>query len=255
MITFITAFYSPSEKQFKTTEFYFKMFEELASSSVNIMIYLDDKYVDKGKELLEKYNNVRIEYKNFNNIKKDILEFDEKNIILPSTINKKKDTIDYLYIQLSKLYHLALYSRNKQNKDTHIAWIDFGIFYLFKEKELAKMLLKIISKLQLPKDVVLAPGSTSNDLFYVYKDRLFDIVTWFFCGSFMIGDINLFNELYEQQMKLVYENLPKLTWEVNYWAIMHQQIKEKFIIIENCDHNDTMIQNTFNYIINLKIKE
>ena len=251
MITFVTAFYSPTEKQFKSTDFYFKMFEELASCNINIMLYLDDRYTDKGKELLEKYKNIRIEYKKFQLIKKDILDFDDKDIILPSTINSKKDTVDYLYIQLSKLYHLALYSNNIQNQDTHIAWIDFGIFYLFKEKEMAKILLKLISKLELPKNVVLAPGSTSELLFDIYKDRLFDFVTWFFCGSFMLGDINLFNQLYEEQMKIVHNNLPKLTWEVNYWAIIQQNMKDKFIIIKNCDHNDIMIENTFNYIINL----
>jgi hypothetical protein len=254
MITFITAFYSPTEKQYKTTDFYFEMFEQLASSSVNIMLYLDDRYIDKGKELCEKYNNVRIEYKNFQLVKKEILDFDEKKIILPSTINTKKDTIDYLYIQLSKLYHLSLYSKyynNKEIKDTHIAWIDFGIFYLFKDKEKAKIILKIISKIKLPKDLVLAPGSTPDIFFDTYKEKLFDIVTWFFCGSFIMGDINLFNNLYEEQMTLVYNNLPKLTWEVNYWAIIQQKIKDKFIIVQNCDHNDIMLENTFNYIINL----
>jgi hypothetical protein len=253
MITFITAFYS-LEKQNKTTDFYFQMFEELASSSVNIMLYLDDRYTEKGKELIKKYNNLRIEYKNFQFLKKELIDvdFDNYNFILPSTRNTNKDNLEYFYVQLSKLYHLSLYSNNNENKDTHIAWIDFGIFYLFKEKNMAKMILRILSKLNLPIDIVLAPGSWSYNFFDKYKDHLFDIISWFFCGSFMIGDIKLFDKLYQEQQKLLYSNLPNITWEVNYWAIIHRNMPDKFITILDCDHNDLLLINTFNYITNLK---
>ena len=249
MITFVTAFYS-LEKQNKTTDFYFQMFEELASSSVNIMLYLDDRYTQKGNELIEKYNNLRIEYKNFQILKKEIIDvdFNNYNFILPSIRNINKDNLEYFYVQLSKLYHLSLYANNKENKDTHIAWIDFGIFYLFKEKEMAKMFLKILSKLDLPKNVVLAPGSWSCNLFDNYKECLFDMISWFFCGSFMIGDINLFNILYQEQQKLVYDNLPHITWEVNYWSIINRNMPDIFMSIPNCDHNDLLLINTFNHL-------
>jgi hypothetical protein len=249
-LTFITAFYSPIENQFKSTEFYFEMFEHMASSSVNIMLYLDDRYSEKGKELIEKYKNVRIEYKNFILLKKELIDFDI-DFILPTTRNIKKDTLEYFFIQLSKLYHLSLYSSNKENKDTHIAWIDFGIFYLFKEKEKSKTLLKTLSTSKLPKDVVLAPGCWPINYFNKYKDYLFNMVSWFFCGSFMIGDINLFGTLYKEQMKIVYNNLPRITWEVNYWALIQNNLKDKLIIIEDCDHDDLLLEKTFEYINNL----
>lgn len=286
MITFITAFYS-TEIQHKPNEFYFKMFEHLASTNINIMLYLDDRYIDKGEEIIKKYKNVNIEYKNFKEVKKELINFDERSescdersescdeqskscdeqsefcdesfdetlFILPDKRNPKKDTLDYLFIQLSKLYHMAEYAnKNKESNITHIAWIDFGIFHIIKEIQISKMLLKLISKLTLPKDKILIPGSWPFMFFKFYANLLFEKISWFLCGGFMIGDINLFNQMYEEQKQLVYQNLPKLTWEVNYWALIKQlKMTDKIIIIEGCDHNDILFEKTFNYINDLKL--
>lgn len=256
MISFVTAFYSLDENQIKSTDFYFEMFEYLASSSINIMLYLDDRYIEKGEEIIKKYKNIKIEYKNFKFIKKELIEFDEKDynkFILPEKRNQKKDTLDYLFIQLSKLYHLSEYAnKNKESDITHIAWIDFGIFHIIKEIEKTKNILKLISKLMLPKDKIFIPGSWPLSFFNLYADFLFEKISWFFCGGFMIGDINLFNKMYEEQKKLIYENLPKLTWEVNYWILIKQlKMFDKIVLIEKCDHNDILFENTFNYIVNL----
>lgn len=257
MITFITAFYS-TEIQNKSSDFYFKMFDHLASTNINIMLYLDDRYIEKGEEIIKKYKNVNIEYKNFKLLKKELIDFDEKDedkFILPEKRNPKKDTLDYLFIQLSKLYHLSEYAKkNKESQITHIAWIDFGIFHIIKEIQITKMLLKLISKLTLPKDKILIPGSWPFVFFKFYADFLFEKISWFLCGGFMIGDINLFIDMYEEQKKLIYQNLPKLTWEVNYWILIKQfKMFDKIVIIENCDHNDILFEKTFNYINNLNI--
>lgn len=248
-LTFVTAFYSPRDKQFKSTDMYFEMFEHLVSSNINIVLYLDNIYKEKGDELSSKYKNLEVIYKSFEKIKNDMIEYKEE-YKLPVNRNDKKDTIDYYYIQLSKLYHLskyASYSKNYDKKDTHLCWIDFGIFYLFGNKERSQHLLRLISRINLPIDTVFSPGAYEWNISSSYeslKDSFFDQIVWYFCGSLLIGDLNKFEYLYNKQMSIVTKNLPKLTWEVNYWAMMH----EDFIIYENVDHNESMLSGLVNFI-------
>jgi len=251
-LKYVTAFYSPRDKQFKSTDYYFEMFEHIVSTGIDIVLYLDVIYKTRGDELLNKYKNLEIIYKSFETLKKDILEIniDTEDFQLPPIRNKDKDTVDYYYIQLSKLYHLSQYSsysKNLDKKETHLCWIDFGIFYLFKNKDKAKYLLRSISNINLPIGCVFSPGAYEwniNKTYELFKNSFFDHIAWYFCGSLLIGDINMFDYLYEKQMNLVYQHIPKLTWEVNYWAMMYKD----FIIYENTDHNESMLSEFINFI-------
>lgn len=256
----MTAFFSPSDKQFKPTDFYFNMFEILVSTGIKIILYLDNKYKEKGEELLSKYNNLQIFYNSFEQLKKDLINhsnhsYNNEDFVLPLERNTSKDTLDYYYIQLSKLYHLSLYSKyskDNQINETHLAWIDFGIFYLFDNIEKSYNLLDQITKLDLPKNTILSPGSKGwdYDIFYqYYKDELFNKISWFVCGSFIIGDINLFDNLYKKQMDFVYKNLPKITWEVNYWTMIYSEKNSyNFVIYKDCNHNESMLSGLINYV-------
>jgi len=270
-ITFITAFFSPDRNQYKSTEFYFEMFEKMLSTRINVVLYLDNKYIDKGKELISRYSNLDVIYNSFEKLKEEVLDHrynikesrltsfpcgKEEDFILPGNRNFSKDTLDYYYIQLSKLYHLDLYSKTTKKNESHIAWIDFGIFYLFKDVVYATNVLKTISRLIIPKGVILAPGCRDWDItmhYDYYKDRLFDNIVWFFCGSFLIGDINMFNRLYDKQKTIFIENLPKITWEVNYWSMIYNSYSsdnssdDKFIVYGNNEHNESMLYRLVNY--------
>jgi hypothetical protein len=99
----------------------------------------------------------------------------------------------------------------------------------------------------LPINTVFSPGAYEWNISSSYeslKDSFFDQIVWYFCGSLLIGDLNKFEYLYNKQMSIVTKNLPKLTWEVNYWAMMH----EDFIIYENVDHNESMLSGLVNFI-------
>lgn len=224
-ITFVSAFYAPSSPVvFRTSEFYFSMFEHLASTELPILLFLDDTLREQGESLREKYVNVKIEYTTLN---KPWLP--DTELVLPPNRNSVKDTIDYFHIQLSKLQHLS--NASKMVDTTHLAWIDFGIFHVFRDVEYAKQLLRQIYEMELPLDTVFSPGCWKQ------KDKSFvhDTIVWYHCGGFMIGDTKLFENLHIKQNDLVAQHLPLLTWEVNYWAMM-----DDFITYQ-ADHNETML--------------
>ena len=224
-ITFVTAFYAPSSPVvFRTSEFYFSMFEHLASTELPILLFLDDTLHERGERLREKYGNVTIEYTTL-----DKSWLPDTDFVLPTTRNLVKDTIDYFHIQLSKLRHLSRAS--KMVDTTHLAWIDFGIFHVFRDVDHAKQLLRQIYEMEFSLDTVFSPGCWQQ----TSKNFVHDNIVWYHCGGFMLGDTKLFDNLCIKQNELVQKHLPLLTWEVNYWAMLDD------FTIYMADHNDTML--------------
>ena len=100
-ITFVTAFYAPSSPSvYRSTEFYFSMFDHLASTELPIIVFLDETLHDQGERLRGQYPNVTIEY---TRLEKPWLP--DAEFVLPLDRNEVKDTIDYFHVQLSKLHH------------------------------------------------------------------------------------------------------------------------------------------------------
>jgi hypothetical protein len=236
-ITFVTAFYAPSSTVFRSTEFYFSMFDYLASTELPIILFLDETLRDQGESLRGQYPNVTIEY---TRLEKPWLP--DSEFVLPLDRNEAKDTIHYFHVQLSKLRHLSRAS--KMVHTTHLAWIDFGIFHIMNDKDYAKQLLRQIYQIELPLNIVFSPGCwdprTKNGYFEHNE------IEWYHCGGFMIGDTKRFSDLCEKQDALVKRHLPILTWEVNYWAMMLSDF-----VIYAADHNDTMLSEIINCVSQL----
>lgn len=232
-ITFVTAFYAPSSTvTFRSTEFYFSMFDYLASTGLPILLFLDEILSKQGENISVQYPNVKIEYTTLN---KSWLPDDD--FVLPKDRNPIKDTVDYFHIQLSKLRHL---SRASEMVDTtHLAWIDFGIFHVMKDKEYAKNILQQIYEMNLPLNTIFSPGCWQQ----TDKNFVSDRVVWYHCGGFMTGDRLLFNELYVKQDDIVRHHLPLLAWEVNYWATMDD------FTIYRADHNETMLSELLQFAL------
>jgi len=231
-VTFVTAFYSSPNLSFRSPDIYFKLFENLLESGIPILLFLDEKERERGEKM--KYQNLTIEY---TTLDRDWIP-QSNELILPSSRNiNKEDTIDYFYIQLSKLANLARASTMVQT--THLAWIDFGIFHMFSNSEKAKELLKQIEQTYIPVDKVFSPGCMPY-----LKDKKYinDVVTWYHCGSFMIGGKSLFSYLYQKQTELVLQYLPTITWEVNYWSMM-----DGFTFYK-ADHNESLLTGFLSYL-------
>lgn len=232
MITFVTAFFTPST-DYRTSETYFSMFDRLASTNLPIILFLDEKLIDHVERYRESYPNVQIYPATLDKSWLPVTEF-----VLPEKRNQGKDTIDYFFIQLSKLRHLSVAS--KMATTSHLAWIDFGIFHMLKDVPRAQQLLQEISTMELPPNHVFSPSC------WVYEKPLSKLVRdnaiWNHCGSFMVGDRTLFPDFYKRQNDLVLQHLPTLTWEVNYWAVMDGFTPYK------ANHNETILTGLIDYI-------
>jgi hypothetical protein len=148
--------------------------------------------------------------------------------VLPSVRNYEKDTADYMCIQLAKLRLMAEVAGCRGET---FAWIDFGIYHMFKDWDRCDKLLKDVSDWKFAGDRILSPG---------YKNvfvNLFEHICWKHCGSLLIGTGDMFVRAYKRQTELVLEYMPRLTWEVNYWAMMDNHFE---IYIAN--HNDHILE-------------
>ena len=230
-VTFVTAFYLPQNLVYRDPAKYISLFEELASTGVPIILYLDNRLTDVGERLCKQYKNIqRCVY--------DTLDksFVPEDVTLPVWRNKDKDTVDYMCIQLSKLRILAEVEQTVETD--HLAWIDFGIYHMFNHKQLTRMWLNKIAYSSFNTEKILSPGCYTEGS----KD-LFNNLYWYHCGSFLLGPKGKFKPAYEEQMSIVTKNLPQITWEVNYWTMM-----EGYFTSYIANHNELLLEKVCDYI-------
>lgn len=230
-VTFITALYLPSEPTYRKLETYFAMFKLLAATGVPIILYLDKRLEGVGKELTGKYPNIEKCF--YGSVDTSYVSADAE---LPVDRNLQKDTVDYFCIQLTKLW--ALNHAADHIKTSHMAWIDFGIYHMFRDRDLCHLLLNRIAMSKFPGDKILSPSCWD-----VSPHSLWDKISWRHCGSFLLGPPNAIRRAYQKQMEIVMNNLPRLTWEVNYWAMMDDMFHHY-----RADHNDLILKKVCDYI-------
>ena len=209
-VTFITAFFPPEGGSYRSMEKYRECFARLASSGAPVVLYLDPALKDYGASLEEHFPNIRVA---------DYLEVDRsfltESLYLPRNRNLEKDTVEYFCIQLMKLRVMARAAEDTNITTSHIAWIDFGIFHMFKDVVGCKdMLLKIAEK-DWPIDAILSPGCWPPGQYEIWNK-----ICWRHCGSFLLGEKSLFPVALANQDSQVISNMPGLTWEINYWTLM-----------------------------------
>lgn len=212
-VTFVTAFVHPRHSNpHRNLDVYFEEFTYLRDSGVPLIVFLDksSKWDIPGAKTVE--------------INTDLLD---NNSILPSDRNPEKDTEDYFCVQAMKL---ELVTEAVQYCSTpYLAWIDFGVFHMMKQKQRVQEELVTLSKRYYPTDRLIAPGCWPSGEYGV------DSVCWRFCGSFVLGHRSLWKNAYERQLALYRSLSPKLTWEVNIWAKMDDMFH-----VYSADHNESL---------------
>jgi len=235
-VTFVTAYYILSDNANRKTDKYVSLFEELASTGVPIILYLDNRLMDLGERLCNTYINIKQCV--YGTLYKPTIS---DNVVLPSDRNLEKDSEDYLYLQLSKLKILAEVEQTVETP--HLAWIDFGIYHMFKDKELCRLWLNKIAFSSFNTQTILSPACYTKEGNPMGGKDLFNCVYWYHCGSFLLGPTGTFKPAYEHQMSIVARNLPKLTWEVNYWAMMNDCFTSYIAA-----HNELLLKKVCDYI-------
>lgn len=212
-VTFVTAFIHPRKSPtHRNTDVYFEEFTYLRDSGVPLIVFLDksSQWNIPGSKTVEINTGLLTD-----------------NPVLPINRNPAKDTEDYFCVQAMKLQLVA--EAVQFCSTPYLAWIDFGVFHMMKQKENIQNELRKLTSRNYPTDKLIAPGC------WPHGDYGIDSVSWRFCGSFVLGHRSLWKSAYHRQMLLYQSISPKLTWEVNIWA----QMDEMFHIY-TADHNETL---------------
>ena len=227
-IYFVTALLSPrSGDSFRPIYKYIQHFHELAESRIPIGVYLDESLRDHTDIICGRYSNVTI----LDYVSADT-SFIPSDTVIPRNRNIKKDTAEYMAIQLMKLALCAKAATDSRITASHIAWIDFGILHMIRDKAgVTKFLLDYCPPSRC--DKILNPGCWEKGNYNIW-----DSIAWRFCGSFLVGPRHSWAPALAAQQKVVFEGLPRLTWEVNYWTMM-EDVFEWY----KADHNDSIILN------------
>ena len=218
-VTFVTAFVRTSTRD--PTE-YLHYFERLASTGIDLLLFLDESLRSEGESILTTYPNVRIpEYVTLPAISTDT--------VLPIHRTVEKDTAEYLTVQCLKLEWMS--RALAYTTRPYLAWVDFRIFHVFKTPEQSSKRLRDIEHAPPSTSRILAPGCWSASTYNIW-----DSIVWRFCGGFLLGPRERFREACERQTQLIADGYPRLTWEVNYWTRM-EDIFEWY----RGNHDDTIL--------------
>ena len=229
-VTFVTALYLPSGPIYKSLSVYIELFKCIAATGVPIILYLDTRLTDLGAQLCEGYKNIQCFYDTFDT------SFVPPDVVLPANRNFAKDTADYMCIQLSKLKLLR--NATVHTATEHLAWIDFGIYQMFKDSALCHYWMNKIAYSEFQTTKIVSPSCYTLEVV-----EPFDNIYWNHCGSFLLGQRDQFGPAYDAQMALVRANLPRLTWEVNYWTMLPDHFECYY-----GPHCDLILENVCRYI-------
>jgi hypothetical protein len=229
-VTFVSAFinvYNLSDKDFHDK--YINNFKKLENTGIPIVLFMDKKYKDY------KFNdNVKI----VKYIDIDELEFckliRDKTIVLPTYRNMVKDNENYMKIINNKIFFVNEAIKLNLFNTHHYAWIDFGIFHVFKNDEWVSQKLIEISKKNFPENYVCFPGAWPKMYDMIHN------VNWRFLGGFFIIDKNNLEKLVHIFLKVIRDNDLPLLWEVNYWALIEANNLFDFGW-HLADHNESII--------------
>ena len=205
----------------KSIEKRVQYFEELVSTGIQLMLYISSSMEPYIKPLLNKYSNIiyKIIELEETYIMKTVNEHKDQ-ITMPINRCQLKDTLEFMVLMNCKVEFMNETIKMNPWNSTHFAWIDFGIFYIFKHQEYCKKWLKYLSSLKLNPSFLTFPGCYSNKMNPDNVKHTLDNIYWRFCGGFFIGDKNSiidFYNLYEYHFPIFLSVYQRMIWEVNFW--------------------------------------
>ncbi len=212
---FVTAFVRP-KTPYRSVDTYFEQFATLAATGIPLLLFLDMEFLPRSFP-----PNVRVIPTRLD------MSWVPTDVILPAHRNPGKDTVEYFCIQASKLAYLT--KAREFTDDPFLAWIDFAAFHMVRDPSGTADRLRLLATSEVPRDRILAPGCWAAGTYD------WNSVCWRFCGTFLLGHRDLFPPALEAQTRLIRAQLPRLTWEVNYWA----QMEEHFHVYP-ANHDDSL---------------
>lgn len=215
-VTFVTAFIRP-RTSYRSLEAYVDHFRTFASSGVPICLFLDPEVSIEGLPPTVQSIPWTVD-----------VSWIPADVQLPPTRTLTKDTCEYFAIQLEKLR--VLRDATAYTHSSHLAWLDFGAFHMMRDIPRTLDCLRMIARSTFPSTRILAPGCWPPGQYD------WSAVCWRFCGTFLLGHRSLFDRAVQAQQALVEAQLPRLTWEINYWAQMEEHFE-----VYRASHDDTLL--------------
>jgi len=260
--TFVSAFISLnnfdelSEKN--TFQWRLDRFKEIASTGIQLCIFVSRQYENIIREFCLEFPNVKII--RFLNLEetwayKTCIMLKEQGIdyTLPLNRCESKDNEEYMKCINSKVDFVQETMKINPWNSTHFAWIDFSLSYIFnnnnnnnnkysknKSKE-ALYYLQTIGKIPFTKRFFVIPGCWHKD-----QTEILNQVNWRFCGGFFIADKESMEIFCNESKSAFIELITKhhlLTWEVNVWTFLENTSTQWIPFWYFVNFDNTMIQN------------
>jgi glycosyltransferase involved in cell wall biosynthesis len=232
-IQYVTAFYEINTKS-KREEIIENFKPFLLTERMKILIFTDDT---KLQEDLSGVSHIQIVHVP----RTELFAFQcESDIILPTSRDSMKDTVDFLSLMNAKSEFIYRASSLAQ-ADVYV-WFDMGILKICKHKE---SFLKTLESRFEPfacrhRDKIIMPGCVEKEKVLYYQ--MFSAPIWRFCGGIFCVPSNLaskFFDLHKEELQVA-KILNTFTWEVNLFASIEQKTPELFLWYP-ADHNDSII--------------
>jgi hypothetical protein len=200
---------------------YWPYFDLLVQSGVPLLLFLDARCSEYPEAPNLRVIRIPLEH---------AWNLDE--VQLPPIRTPAKDTAEFLSIMALKLKYMT--DALAYTDATHLAWIDFRVLHVIQNVPAAQAALRALADHPFPQTMrILAPGCWSPT-----SADIFQSICWRFCGGFLLGPREAFPDAWDRQRELIKENLPRVTWEVNYWTRM-----EEHFLWYPADHDDRLLLN------------
>jgi Bacterial protein of unknown function (HtrL_YibB) len=227
-------------------------FQELAETGIHICLYTTANVSEYIQPVVEENKNVHWKVINL----KDTFTWKTvhtEECSLPEQRSAVKDNVDFMVVQNCKPELMEQTIQENPWNSTHFAWIDFSIFYVFKEPVKSAKWLQFLSTATFAPRFLTFPGCSNWDrLSYDRVEQaLMNRVYWRFCGGFFIGDkdsLLQFTKLYRMFFPAFIQTYKRVVWEVNVWAWL-ETVSDWRPTLYSADHNDSILYFTADFCV------
>jgi hypothetical protein len=216
-------------------------FLHIADTGAPIVLYVDTEIREAYKDTWAKYtNNIvlrDVDYASSWTYKVCSLYKDN----LPASRNQVKDSFLFLCLMNMKIEFVVSAVNENPFNTNHFAWIDFNLAHIFKDKWQTAQWMHYLTTCYWAPKFIANPGCWDKGQ---GQESIVDNINWRFCGGFMIGDGESFNELFDLYLEHFTPFMHKyrhITWEVNFWAWLEVNARWN-ITWYKADHDDSIVR-------------
>lgn len=243
-LTFVTSFVDIYDTTFedKTVDWRFDKFRDIATTGIQLCVYVSPECYDNLAEFSKPYENVKIMRKI--HIADTFVAKSCENIDyeLPIHRNAPKDIPSYMMLINSKTEFMCDAIEQNPWESTHFAWIDFSISYVFHKKSETLHYLRTLSTRTFSPKFLVIPGCWDK-IGAGEMSQIANSVYWRYCGGFLLGDAASILDMHQHYLDY-YPNYIQthkhLVWEVNFWAWLEANT-DWAPTWYKADHNDCIL--------------